>query len=236
MQESMSDEGLPKELAGPGDATQSPREETQIRSAASANDDSIKFLLAEFAHIGEFWRQADSRIESNLRLYLAATTILVTGIAILSQQVKVFRVFALFGVAVAACLFVGGLVLARNVLTTGFLKANYIFALNLIRRYFVDHDKSLDEYLFFPSDVSKATWSQKVKRVPVPRTLFAGIAAWEGVLLGGIFAGVTWLVNPRLFPEVSVGGGIVLAVGCFAELTFWARQRIRGWQKAGPAA
>jgi hypothetical protein len=236
MQESMSDEELARELAGPGDAPQSAQEETQIRSAVSAKDDSIKFLLAEFAHIGEFWRQTDSRIESNLRLYLAAATILVTGMAILSQQVEVFRVLVLFGVAVAACLFVAGLALARNVLTTGFLKANYAFALNLIRRYFVDNDKSLEEYLFFASDVSKATWRQKVKRVPVPRTLFVGIAAWEGVLLGGVFAGVTWLVDPRLFPKVSVGGGIALAVGCFAELIFWARQSVRGWQKAGPAA
>jgi hypothetical protein len=234
MQKGLSTEELVGELATLGDRIQSLQEPTRLEAAASAKDNSVKYLLAEFNHLDTFWRHTDSRVENGLRLYLTVSTVVVSAMTILSQQVKDLHAFVLAAVVVAAALFAVGFALASHLLSTAFLKAEYIFGLNLIRRYFVDNDQSLGEYLAFPYNPSTAAWRDKERRIPAARSLLLGIAAWEGILLGGIFAGITWLVEPRFFPVLSIGGGVVIAAVCFAAMAFWARQRIRRWKEQEP--
>lgn len=230
MQKGLSAEDMVGELTTLGNRVQPLQEQTRTEAAVSAKDNSVKFLLAEFNHLDTFWRHTDSRVENGLRLYLTVSAIVVSAMAILSQQIRDLRAFVLVAVIVAAGLFVVGYALASHLLTTAFLKAEYIFGLNLIRRYFVDNDQSLGEYLAFPYNASAATWSEKDKRIPAARSLLLAIAAWEGFLLGGIFASLAWMVGPAYFPELSVGGGIAVAALCCGAMSFWARRRIRRWK------
>jgi hypothetical protein len=218
------------ELTTPGNRVQPLQEQARTEAAVSAKDNSVKFLLAEFNHLDTFWRHTDSRVENGLRLYLTVSAIVVSGMAILSQQIRDLHAFVLVAVIVAAGLFVVGFALASHLLSTAFLKAEYILGLNLIRRYFVDNDQSIGEYLAFPYDASAATWSDKDRRIPAAKSLLLGIAVWEGCLLGGVFAGLVWMAGPALFPKLSVGGGIAVGALCFGAMTFWARRRIRRWK------
>jgi hypothetical protein len=169
-------------------------------------------------------------VQNGLRLYLTVSAIVVSAMAILSQQIRDLHAFVAAAVIVAAGLFGVGLALSGHLLTTAFLKAEYILGLNLIRRYFVDNDQSLGEYLAFPYDPSAATWKDKERRIPAARGLLMAIAAWEGLLLGGVFAGLAWMVGPGYFPEMSIGGGAAIAALCFGAISLWARRRIERWK------
>jgi len=158
------------------------------------------------------------------------SAIVVSAMAILSQQIRDLHAFVLAAVIVAAGLFGVGLALSSHLLTTAFLKAEYILGLNLIRRYFVDNDESLGRYLAFPYDPSAATWRDKERRIPAARGLLMAIAAWEGLLLGGTFAGLAWMAGSTYFPELSLGGGMAIAALCFGVMTFRTRRRIERWR------
>lgn len=152
------------------------QEQVQSQQPPDTFENRVKFLLAEFSHISEFWRHTDSRMESSLNLYFAASAIIATGLAYLSQQFTDLRSFFMLMTLAAVVLFAGGMMVARRILGTSILKSHYISALNLIRRHFVDLDESLSAYLALPTaadprEESDAAGPYYRPRIPIPLLL-----------------------------------------------------------------
>jgi hypothetical protein len=126
------------------------RNQTTTRNLELTEDLGIKFLLDEFGELGEFWRHADSRVENALNLYLTSGTIVVSAIVLLGQRSGDLDVFLTAAIFVAVALAAAGIVLARRIVGADIIKAEYIYALELIRRFFVDNAAQITPYLVLP--------------------------------------------------------------------------------------
>src|SRR5436305_1564222 len=91
---------LRKEIQTLADQNQGLRKELQTLGGASpakrnpvATDLGIKFMLDEFGELGEFWRHADSRMESAINFYLTSGTIVVSAVVVPAQRTDELRVF-----------------------------------------------------------------------------------------------------------------------------------------------
>lgn len=232
MSKHVTNEDLLEELSVLKAQIHSLQEQIGIQQSAAIQEGKIRFLLAEFNHIGEFWRHADSRMESSLNLYFTASAVIASGLVYISQQsVGVYSFLAIMALA-AAALFVGGMMVARRILYTSFLKAHYIGALNLIRRYFVDLDDSLSTYLALPIAVDAGKDSALLvpysrARIPIP--LLAVIYPWCSLLLGFVAGTIIWFLQLQLLVVVSCG--VMVAVSCFIVLVYVARQQVKAQNK-----
>ncbi|HEC87220.1 MAG TPA: hypothetical protein ENI49_05070 [Thermoplasmatales archaeon] len=200
------------------------------QNKSSAENLSIKFLLAEFNELGEFWRHTDSRLENSLNLYLTGSAVVVSAIVFLSQQIADVRLLLLVAIFVSLALFIIGVILARRILGTALIKAEYIHALNLIRRFFVDKDAGITPYLFLPfadspADSSKS--SGKTFRPRIPANLLVAIHVWNGLLLGFSVSVCVWLIVPTLPVTTIIATGVVVAAICIGWLGVTARQEVR---------
>ena len=86
--------------------------------------------------------------------------------------------FLLVAIFAALALFIIGVILARRIVGTAIIKAEYIHALNLIRRFFVDKDVGLTPYLFLPFADNPADTPEpggKTFRPRIPANLLAAI-------------------------------------------------------------
>jgi len=205
-------------------------------SPVVTREHSLQFLLAEFNALGEFWRHTDSRMEGSLNLYFTASALMVSGMAYLSQQVINAQAFVASVAAVAVTLFIGGLILSRRILRTVFLKAEYVKALNLIRRYFIDADQSIKHYLSLPCSHSPTGATEppaQVSQPSIPASLLTAIHAWDSLLLGFACGSIAWLTEPRLLAGFLIGLGILIAAVCFIVLSiiqFQARATLESRQ------
>jgi len=199
-------------------------------AAASSRDNGAKFLLREFNELGHFWRHTDARMESALNLYLTASSLVVAGLVYLSQQVTDLRIFISLMILVAAGLFIGGLILVSRIVSTAALKAEYIHALNLIRRYFVDTNNPIKDYLVLPlADSPKGAGHRSTQSRPiwVPASLTRAINAWNGILFGFVIGAVIWLTEQGVSLPIIIGVGGIAAGLCFLALMRLTQKRTR---------
>ena len=204
------------------------QEQTQNKSASANYEKGVEFLLAEFKELGQFWRHTDSRMESALNLYMTASALIVSGLVYLSQQVTDFRAFLSFVTLITVALFVGGMILANRILGTALIKAEYIRALNLIRRYFVDTDQSIRDYLLLPIANSPKDTARPLGKgfsARIPTSLLVVIHVWDSLLLGFVVGSISWLAEPRILLIAIFAIGAVVAVLCFAVLSILARRK-----------
>src|SRR6476660_2408401 len=111
---------------------------------------SVDFMLAEFDHLSELWRHTDSRTETAANLYSTTTAVLVPGALLVKHYFSNLRLFLWSTIAVAAVFAVLGAFVSRRISRSHEIKGEYLLAMNLIRKYFVDQDSSLVPYLSFP--------------------------------------------------------------------------------------
>jgi hypothetical protein len=195
---------------------------------SSHTDLSVKFLLAEFNELGQFWRHTDSRLESGLNLYLTASAVIISAIVFFSPRVTDIRLFVIVVVLIALSLFIVGFFLSERIVSSRIIKREYIHALNLIRRFFVDRDAGITPYLFLPFadspvDTPRSHAEALASLVPAQGGFFFVINVWNGLLLGFSTSACVWLIVPSLPMIVFVAAGILVAAVCAVLLNIAAR-------------
>ncbi len=205
-----------------GSKTQSLQQGLANSPSNTAEQDAKKFLLAEFQHIGELWRHTDSRLESGLNLYVAASTLVVSGLAYISQNVNPL-VFLVAFILVGVSLLAGGIVLGIRVTGTARVKAEYMHALNRIRAYFVENHPQLEYYLVLPSANKDNLKQQQDKHNKQVSNLLFVIHTWNSFLSIAVL--VSFLIALRLawndippnyiFPAIIVGVAIFIVFVLF---------------------
>lgn len=183
----------------------------------SIDKSTTSFLITEFEQLGEFWRQTDSRMEATIDHYLTAVAAVVAGILIFSPRVSNLEPFlgilALVSLVVAG----GGYIVSKRTTEARNIKHEYILALNLIRGYFVERDRSIANYLLLPYIDPRAYSDLFGGGQGSSRRVFDSFLSLLNSLLMGFAGGVGyWL----LFPQRNVIVAVVIAVTIATFCTF----------------
>ena len=187
-----------------------------------------KFLLAEFDNLVEFWRHTDSRVSSALNMYFTISALSVSGAVFFSQQIENTMLFLISVALIAMILFVAGIFLARQIISTAILKIEYVNSLNLIRCFFVEKDPEIANYLLLPLAGSPVGVDEsKEKKISPMRNLLIIIHIWDGMLLGFIVIAGMWLVIPTLSRLIIIAIGIMIALMCIILLRIKAVKRFK---------
>lgn len=223
------DESLLKEIRALKAQVESLERQLESQSTLSVPKKSVEFLISEFNELGQFWRHTDARLESGINLYITASALIVSGAVFFSQQGIDFRTFLFFITLIALVLFMGGVILSERILGVAFVKAEYTSGLNLIRRYFIDADSSIKDYLILPTAKSPKEDKNSALKIPVPPRipsfLLMVVHIWDSLLLGFIVSSAYWLIIPQSNIKWLIVVGVSITVICF--LVFSAAVKLR---------
>jgi hypothetical protein len=198
----------------------------------TAGSHSIQFLLAEFSELGENWKHTDSRIETAINFYITLGAIVLPGLVLLYQAMKDARLFVMASLPVAGALFVAGHFLALRITESDKRKAEYRFAMQLIRRYFVDRDVEIAPYLYMPSSEPLKSEEDRLrlKRIPVHfhRQLVLTVNVLNSFLIGISIVGLVWLIFGNVLMPIGIAAfGVAISVLSLVVLNWLYHKRIR---------
>jgi hypothetical protein len=195
-------------------------------------DVGIQFLLTEYNSLTDLWKHTDSRFESGLNIYLAASALIASAIVFFSQRVTDINIFLGITIFIAIALAVAGKILSDRLLVNSFNKAEYIYARDLIRRFFADQSPDITPYLYFLRDKipeSAAREGNKISQLRAPKTILSVIYLWVSFLLGLIVSITTWLIDPSYPFIITIIPGIITTIALFAYFTLNKRKKIRNF-------
>ncbi len=204
--------------------------ETHLLHAAIPNEAATTFLISEFEQLGEFWRQTDSRLETSINHYLVSWTAIAAGTAFLSSIVSSPKVFWGILALLAVVLASGGYIVSTRTLSASMVKREYLLALNLIRLYFVERDKSIASYLLLPYQDPRIR-PELIGLGPSGKTKFSfGFLSGLNSLLLGVACGIsTWLLFPSVSLIVPLAVAITVAGFCLIVLSAIRRKVVSGF-------
>jgi hypothetical protein len=178
----------------------------------SFNDISSQFLLAEFHEMGETWRHTDSRIETAINFYLTILAATLPATILLYQVISDFKLFVFSIIPVIGVVYAIGLLLANRIANTSIRKAEYQLAVNLIRRYYVDHDPLLANYVYFPLAQPGTNFEEKAKQLRINlHQLIYVIIGINSLLTSLAICGLIWLgASGVILTQLMILIGIVV--------------------------
>lgn len=122
-----------------------------MNSINEKEDEGINFLMIEFQEISNAWKHIDSRTESSIRLFFTASTILLSAITISITQLKELNIVFPIVIVSMILLCLGATLIMRRIIAAFLLKEEYFKAIKLIRRYFMERNTSIKDYLLLPT-------------------------------------------------------------------------------------
>jgi hypothetical protein len=153
---------------------------------------------------------------------LTASTLIVSGLFFLFQQLQDLRLLVMLTIPITLMLLVGGIALAKRIQETDTLKERYNYAINLIRNYFIDNDPQISEYLFLRFDATKLKVSNLIKI----GFLLRSTLLWDSFLLGYIITASTWVIASHFPFEFLIGIGVAITLLTFVLLNYLIKRRI----------
>lgn len=183
------------------------------------SETSIQFLLAEYNSLNDLLKHTNERLTATINLFLTMVTVVISGTVFLTQSSPDLQLLIVLLIPVSLLLATAGTFLSYRMIRTRVLKAEYIYALNLIRTFFVDMDSFIYPYLFLPVENSKSSslgkrfnqrqgFKDYLNFIHLCTGVFAGFPVvagiwifysgfpiWVLILLGGVMSGffVYWL-------------------------------------------
>jgi len=115
--------------------------------------DSIEFLLSEYSEIFEEFRRVRTEGVQRLNFFVTLTSGVLGGLAILSQLTALnFFIFQILGIFLIAVLILFGWEVFRYLVSRDINSDFNMRAMGRIRRYFVEKDPEITNYLLWSSD------------------------------------------------------------------------------------
>lgn len=198
----------------------SSQQETSRDSKASVDELTTKFLFEEYKILYDTWKHVDSRLGSTLSLYLTISGAVVPAVAFLTKDSKDINLFLITLSLAALVLAIAGMFVARRITTTGIVKAEYFYAISLIRGFFVDHDTAIAPYLFLPFV------NEPIKLTETKRNIFRSSTTNRFIIIthiwiGALFGFAISTISRLIFPSVSLLAIIVMGVMIAGVLSYW---------------
>lgn len=195
------------------------------------NDDlkevGVQFLLAEFSNLTDLWKHTDSRLESGLNIYLTTNALLISAIAFFSQRVTDTTSFLIIIVFIAVALSVTGIILSTRLLSTAFIKTEYMHARNMIRRYFAERAPDIIPYLYFANKTGMATINKKILLFRTPGTIYTALHLWSSFLTSASISVLILLLYTQIQAVILIFICLSLTILFFVLLTLNKRHKIK---------
>ncbi|MBA3045784.1 MAG: hypothetical protein FP824_06180 [Euryarchaeota archaeon] len=174
-------------------------------------DISVNFFLEEYRELGQFWRHTDNRNENTIKIYLTASALIISASLLLSSWSDLDnQIFLICLNVAAAILFILGVLLTRRLISTELIKQEYLFAMGLIRKYFVRKDPQIREHIFLP--VTESSRDKREYEFPNDLRPFMKflkiIHGWNSVLIAFMISSVIWIAFSMI--ELSILCGIAI--------------------------
>jgi len=124
----------------------------QQNSLKAVNDASVSLLLEEFKRLHDLYLRQRVKRGERVNFFVGLSTAIGGSIVILSQ-LGILDSFTLrwIGVIVLALLGMFGINIHANLVKNDINSYNYLRGIDRIRRYFIERDSDLAEYLLFPA-------------------------------------------------------------------------------------
>ncbi len=176
---------------------------SELHKDNNHSDDT--FMITEYVSITDLWKHTDGRMESGVNIYLTTNTLVISAMAFFSQSISDINLFLFITALVAIALATTGRILCGRLLGTAFNKAEYLYARDLIRRYFANRYPSIESFLYFlrSSNNSIVGDPHETNVNPrVPYTIIATINLWVSILFGYTITALLYVIFPN--QEVSI--------------------------------
>jgi hypothetical protein len=207
---------------------------TAVLSTSSKPDSTVaseshEFLMTEFREIAAEKRHTDDRREKAVTVYLSFTTIAITAFLLFWQRVSNTQMLVAVGSSIAFGLFVAGVHVANRKMGVAVLKAEYAYAMALIRLRYVLREPEMSKYIHMPVADYPCTppGRRPIGFLPSVKTPFLySLSFLTGLILAGFVCGLIWLKWPSLPWAAYVAVASVLVVG-FLLYTFLRARKFR---------
>lgn len=213
--------------------------DTQERRAGADDTTDTQFLLAEFGTLVDLWKHTDARFESGMGIYLTGSAIMVSALAFFSQSITNIYLFLSIASGMAIGMAIVGIFLARRMVAASIVKSEYIYAMNLIRLYFVEKRPEIRPYLVLPVGELPHTPIHDKRSSMRPLLSYSFIAVIHlgvSLLLGFGIGVIGWLLvvvalrgSVELGLIVAIITGSVTSVGSVVLLTLYLRRRLKAF-------
>jgi hypothetical protein len=177
-------------------------------------DESKDFLLAEFNESADAWRYSDAKIESVIKFYLSVFSATGPVLAVLYNYLTDFKIFMGITIIADCCLVGMGLVAIQSIFHSEIRKAEYLHSIQLVRKYFADHDATILPYLYFRTAepvIGNGKSSNQIQPL-FSKVLATGINIVNSILIGWIVSGCTWLVMKNSLTQLLLIGSVIAII------------------------
>jgi hypothetical protein len=151
---------------------------------------------------------SDGRIESAINFYITIAAIVLPASVLIYQSISDIGTFILLALLLGILLIIMGIFLVVRISNAEVRKSQYILSIQLIRRYFVNRDPEISQYLLFPTAKPSYSRNEKEKQLEpyIQRRLVITINALNSLIIGACIYALLWLLT-----SVSTGLAIILA-------------------------
>lgn len=196
------------------------QQKTEENARSSIDELTTKFLFEEYKILHDAWKHVDSRLGNTLSLYLTISGAIVPAVALIAKDSQNIYLFLTTLSLAALILAISGIFVARRITAAEIVKSEYLYAINLIRGFFVDHDSTIALYLFLPfvEEPTKLTEAKRnIFRSSTTNRFIIITHLWIGALFGFFISTIFWLIFPSLPLPAVVIIGVIVAGG----LSYW---------------
>ena len=168
---------------------------SSIHTKNPPSETSIQFLLAEYNGLNNLLKHTDERLTATINLFLTMTAVVISGTVFLAQNNSNAELLISLLIPVSLLLSITGSFMSYQLVRARILKAEYLYALNLIRTFFVDLDHSIYPYLFLPTEKMElhSSMDKIFKRKQGFRGYLNFINLCTGILMGFPVAAGIWI-------------------------------------------
>lgn len=203
--------------------------------SVSAEEANKNFLLTEFHELCNFWRHTDKRVESSISLYLTISTIITSSSIILFQsQANNQGTFPLSTLLTCSCflLSIAGFFVSTRIVSASVLKAEYIYSINLIRRFFSETNPDYLPYLYMPIAQVKMNEKDLIEfkfktSHPNFSLLPHFINIFSSFTLGISVASLIYSYNTGTNLLIEISTAIIIFIGTLIAISFFQKGRLK---------
>ena len=185
-------------------------------------EDGVKFLLTEYSEVFEEYRRVREEGVRRLQFFVTLVTAILGGLVILFQFVgSSWIVFQISSIIFVFILLVLGWDIFRYLLSRDRSSDFNMRAMGRIRRYFVDHNLEISDYLVWDADDEPSFFINPKRHIsPIITTMVIFMS-----VLGAFMVGVLSSFYSRQVGLMLIVGSITFFVLNYS-LRFYAKKRI----------
>ena len=191
------------------------------------------FMLAEYGHLKDFRASMLSQMESRINFLFASVSGIAAVLALISQMTGVTSTFFKIALLFTFLLFLLGLITFVRLVEGHISFTIYTRGINRIRRFFVDNDSAVNDYILLPvtDDVPKfGVLGFSSTRISITGNV--GLAILLNTIIFGCFFALLENLVLSGFHYLSILAALLAAVLVWSAQLIYYRNRTKKVERA----